>query len=204
MRNEIILIGAGGHSVVCADVIEQENSFDVAGYVERERSEFRMSNRFPLLGIDDDLAVLREDYSNALITVGQIKSPDVRINLYKKLKSLSYTLPVIVSPIAYVAKSTKIGEGTIIMHGAIINSGARIGVNCIINSKALVEHDAIIGDNCHVSTGAIVNGGVRVSSGTFIGSGVITKQSIEIGKNCVIGAGCIIKEDVPDNRLVTK
>ena len=77
-----------------------------------------------------------------------------------------------------------LGEGTIILHGAIINANVKVGKNCIINSKALIEHDSIIGDNCHISTGTIINGGVKVGDGTFIGSGSITKQSITIYHKC--------------------
>ena len=36
-------------------------------------------------------------------------------------------MPVIISPNAYVSKFSKIEEGTIIMHGAVINSNANIG-----------------------------------------------------------------------------
>ena len=32
-------------------------------------------------------------------------------------------MPSIISPLAYVSPKAKIGEGTIVMHGAIINKG---------------------------------------------------------------------------------
>ena len=39
-------------------------------------------------------------------------------------------------------RKAKIGHGTVIMHGAIVNSGSVIGEN-VLNSKALIEHDLI-------------------------------------------------------------
>ena len=82
-----------------------------------------------------------------------------RVKSYKCLTQLDYILPVLKSNQSYVSKSAKIGQGTIIMHGAIVNANAKIGNNCIINSGSLVEHDVIIGNHCHIATGALVNEG---------------------------------------------
>ena len=200
--DKILLLGAGGHARSCIDVLEEENQFEIAGLIEKGESITNESLGYPVIGTDDDLKVLRQQYKNALITVGQIKSPKIRIKLYQLLKELDFTLPVIVSPHAYVSKHAQIGEGSIIMHGVIINANAKIGNNCIINNRALIEHDAVIGDHCHIATGAIINGEVSVGNETFIGSGAVTKQAISIGKNCVIGAGVVLKNDIESNKVV--
>jgi len=200
--DKILLIGAGGHARSCIDVLEEENQFEIAGLIEKGESISNESLGYPVIGTDDDLKVLRQQYKNALITVGQIKSPKIRIKLYQLLKELDFNLPVIVSSQAYVSKHAQIGEGSIIMHGVIINANAKIGNNCIINNRALIEHDAVIGDHCHIATGAIINGEVSVENETFIGSGAVTKQAISIGKNCVIGAGVVLKNDIESNKVV--
>jgi sugar O-acyltransferase (sialic acid O-acetyltransferase NeuD family) len=200
--DEIILIGAGGHARSCIDVIEQSGQFKIAGLVEKGKLNNKENLGYPIIGTDDDLQNLRQKYSHSLITVGQIKSPKIRIKLYQLLKELDFTLPVIVSSQAYVSKHAQIGEGTIIMHGVIINANAKIGNNCIINNRALIEHDAVIGDHCHIATGAIINGEVSVGNETFIGSGTVTKQAISIGNNCIIGAGVVLKNDIESNKVV--
>ncbi len=200
--DKIILIGAGGHTRSCIDVLEEENQFEIVGLIEKSKSISNESFGYPVIGTDDDLKGLRKHYKNALITVGQIKSPSIRIKLYQLLKDLDYTLPVIVSSRAYVSKHARIGRGSIVMHGATINANAIIGNNCIINNHALIEHDVVIGNHCHISTGAIINGKVTVENETFIGSGTVTKQAIVIGKHCVIGAGVVLKNDVESNKVV--
>jgi len=200
--DKILLIGAGGHARSCIDVLEEENQFKIAGLIEKGKSLTNESLGYPIIGTDDDLKVLRQQYKNALITVGQIKSPKIRIKLYQLLKELDYTLPIIISPYAHVSKHAQIGEGSIIMHGAIINANAKIGNNCIINNRVLIEHDAAIGDHCHIATGAIINGEVSVENETFIGSGAVTRQAISIGRNCVIGAGVVLKNDIESNKVV--
>jgi len=200
--NDIILIGAGGHARACIEVIESGGQYKIAGLVEKDERIDEKKIGYPIIGVDEDLETLRQKYTYALVTVGQIKSPKTRIKIYKTLKKLEYQLPVVISSSAYLSKYTEIYEGTIIMHGVLLNAGVEIGANCIINNKALVEHDVKIGNHCHIATGAILNGEIQVGEGTFIGSGVITKQSIKIGENCVVGAGCVIKKNLYDNQMV--
>ena len=46
---------------------------------------------------------------------------------YLNSEKNNFNFPVIISPKAYVSKEAKIGEGTIIMHGAIVNKNSKIG-----------------------------------------------------------------------------
>ena len=200
--NKILLIGGGGHARSCIDVIETENQFEIAGVVEKNNAESNINLGYPVIGTDNDLESLRKKYDFALVTVGQVRSPNTRIKLYNNLKELDFTLPDIISPYAYVSKHAIIAEGSIIMHGAIINTNARIGINCIINNKALVVHDAVISSHCHIATGAIVNGEVEVGDESFIGSGSTTKECISIGDKVLIGAGVVLKKDVSSNRVI--
>jgi len=199
MKEKIILIGGGGHCKSCIDVIEQAGIFRIVGIVDMPEKLHQNILGYEIIATDDDLPRLVNEYENFLITLGQIKSPKKRIRLFQTLKELGAKLPVIISPLAYVSKHAEIGDGTIIMHHALINAGAKIGSNCIINTKALIEHDAIIGDHCHIATGAIINGGVRFGSGTFFGSNAVCKEYIEIGKNAVIGCGAKIIKNISPN-----
>ena len=203
--DEIILIGAGGHACACIDVIELSGQFKIAGIIENDKSINQGRLGYPIIGTDDNLHNLRKKYTYALIAVGQIKSAKTRIGLYQQLfEKMHYSLPVIISPRAYVSNHARIGDGTVVMHDAIVNANAKVGKNCIINNKVLIEHDAIIGDHCHIATGAIVNGEVAIGNESFIGSGTVLKQSISIGKNCVIGAGIFVKRDIEPDQVIKK
>ena len=192
MKPKLILIGGGGHCKSCLDVIEQENKFIIAGIVDINTSISDLLG-YPLLGHDEDLAKLKLSYDYVLITIGQIKTPAIRIRLLDYVKSLGFKLPTIISPRAYVSKHAKIGGGTIVMHDALINAGAIVGDTCIINTKSLIEHDAVIENNCHISTGAIINGGAIVKQGSFVGSNAFTKELIETKENDFIKAGSLFK-----------
>lgn len=200
--SSILLIGAGGHAISCIDVVEQEGRFKIEGLVGREPEIGGQVGSYPVVGSDTVLAERRPLVSHALVVVGQVKSPDVRIALFERLLTLKYRLPVIVSPNAYQSRRASLGSGTIAMHGSIVNAGACIGVNCIINSGALIEHGASIGDHCHVSTGAVVNGDAKIGDGTFVGSGAVIREGVRVGCRCVIGMGVLVKHDLPDGAVL--
>jgi sugar O-acyltransferase (sialic acid O-acetyltransferase NeuD family) len=191
VRN-IVLIGGGGHCKSVIDVIEQEGRFEIVGIVERPDFLETDVLGYQIIGNDSDLVDLAKKYKYALITVGQIKSPSLRIKLFDLATKAGFTLPNIISPNAYVSKHSSIGKGVVVMHNAIVNTNASIGDNCIINSKALIEHDCLISKNCHISTNATINGGVTVESGCFIGSSATTKESITIDENSFIKAGSLV------------
>jgi len=192
MKEKIILIGGGGHCRACIDVIEQEGRFTIAGIVDVPEKKQHTVLGYSVIGSDADLVELIKTFPNFLITLGHIKSPIQRIELFHDLMQMGAHFPVIQSPLAYVSSHAHVAEGTIVMHHALINTCASIGRNCIINTKALVEHDAVIEDHCHISTGAVVNGGVKIGSGSFFGSGAVSKEYTSIPANSFIKANSLI------------
>ena len=195
MKEKIILIGGGGHCSSCIDVIEQEGRFTIAGIVDVPEKKHDNVLGYPIIGSDADLSELIKSVPNVLITLGQIKSPIRRMELFNDLMQMCALFPMIQSPLAYVSPHAQIAEGTIVMHHALINAGARIGRNCIINNKALIEHDVVIEDHCHISTGAVVNGGVTIGSGSFFGSGAVSKEYTSIPANSFIKANSLIPKN---------
>jgi sugar O-acyltransferase (sialic acid O-acetyltransferase NeuD family) len=194
MKEKIILIGGGGHCSSCVDVIEQEDRFAIAGIVDVPEKNRLNIWGYSVIGSDPDLAELIKTFPNVLITLGQIKSPTRRMELFNDLIQMGARFPVIQSPFAYVSPHAHVAEGSIVMHHALINAGARVGRNCIINTKALVEHDAVIEDHCHISTGAVVNGGVAIGSGSFFGSGAVSKEYTSIPANSFIKANSLYRK----------
>lgn len=194
-KASILLLGAGGHAKACIDVIEQEGRFAIGGLMGLPHEVGMRILGYRVLGTDADLPSLLGDYAHALVSVGQIKTPDLRMRLFELLVQKKCEMPVIISPRAYVSSHASVGTGTIVMHGAVVNAGAVVGRNCIINSQSLVEHDAVIEDHCHIATSAAINGGVHVGVGTFIGSHASVRECINIGERCLVGMGQRVLSD---------
>jgi sugar O-acyltransferase (sialic acid O-acetyltransferase NeuD family) len=196
----LILLGGGGHAKACLDVILSTKKYNVTGYIDMRESILSRLG-IPYLGQDTEISRFVKS-AVFLITVGQISRSDIRNKLYQKLKELNASLATVVSPHAYVSPFARLGEGTIIMHDALVQFNALIGANCIINDKALIEHDAQVGMHCHISTGAIINGGVVVGNDVFVGSGAIIRNGIIISNNVVVGAGSNVLKHVEENCVV--
>jgi sugar O-acyltransferase (sialic acid O-acetyltransferase NeuD family) len=198
MQEKIILIGGGGHCKSVIDVIEQENKFEILGIIDvKEKIGSKVLN-YEVIGCDDDIEELSKTHENFFITFGQGKTNTFRKQIFAKLKSLNLNLPIIKSPFSHVSKHSVIGEGTIIMHGAIVNAGAKVGVNCILNTQSLIEHDVEVGNHCHISTKATLNGSVKLGDSVFAGSTCVIKDGLSICENVTIGTGAAVVKTIKE------
>ena len=197
-KESIIIIGAGGHTKSCIDVIESENKYSIYGIIGLKKEVGKEVMGYQVIGDDSRLSDIFNKCKNVLIGIGQIKNSKVRLDYFNLLKGIGFKMPSIISRRSYISSHTSIDEGSIFMHGSIINAGAKIGKNCIINTNAVIEHDVEIDSHCHISTGVIINGGTKVGEKTFIGSGSILNQSVNIGKNCFISALTNVSIDQKD------
>src|SRR5690606_5669633 len=116
-------------------------------------------------------------------------SNESQLKMVRKLELSVIKPEQLTTSTEHVSKYARVGEGTVVLHNAIVNADATIGRGCIINTFANIEHDARIGDYCHISTGAMVNGNCIVGDETFLGSQSVMVNGIEITDGCVIGAG---------------
>lgn len=202
MTRSILLVGAGGHARACIDVIERQGEFTIAGLLGTRAEVGTVVLGYRVLGTDEDLPGMRAVADCAIVAIGQIKTPEPRQRAFDLLERGGWESPVIVSPLGHVSRHARVGDGTIVMHGAIVNAAASVGRNCIINSRALVEHDVAVSDHCHIATGALINSGVRVGRGSFVGSGSSVRQGVTIGDMCVIGMGQRVLNDCPSGSQV--
>ena len=193
MKEDIILIGGGGHCASCIDVIEQQDKYNIAGIIDIPEKVGEKVLGYPVIGSDDDLNDIVSKYKLFHVSMGFIRDPKRRIELFEKVQKLGGEFPLIISPRAYVSSHASIEEGTIIMHDCLINVNVKIGKNCILNTKSLIEHDSIIGDNCHISTGAIINGAVKIGTASFIGSNATVIECVSVPDNIFIKAGSLVK-----------
>lgn len=195
MKN-LILIGGGGHCKSVIDVAESAG-YTILGILDRSIPVGETVLEYMVLG-NDDLIEPYLDRAEFLVTVGQIKSPAIRIRLNKMVKDAGGKLATVIAPTAHVSKYASIGEGTVVMHQAVVNAGAQIGMGCIVNTFANIEHDVKLGDFCHVSTGAMVNGEAVIGEGTFIGSQSVVNQCVKVCNMTVVASGSVVHKDITD------
>lgn len=108
----------------------------------------------------------------------------------------------VIHPSAIISVSSRLGNGTVVMAGVIVNASSSIGHHVILNTSSVVEHDCVLKDFVHISPHVTLCGGVHVGEGTHVGAGATIIQNKKIGNWAVIGAGSVIIEDVPDFAVV--
>lgn len=148
----LLIIGAGGHGKVVAEVAED------IGY---EEIAFLDDNALEAIGKVSEIEKFKEQYRDVFVGIGNNK---LRGELIQELQDCNYAVPVLIHPSAYVSRTAKICLGTVVGPKSIVNANSHIGVGYIISVGSIVDHDAKIGDCCHVNAGTIVKAGGKVES----------------------------------------
>lgn len=190
----LILVGGGGHCKSVIDVAEGAG-YTILGILDKPEEVGKKVLNYKIIGTDDDIPQY-VDKAEFVITVGQIKSSELRRKIAERIEKAGGKYATIIASDATVSKYATIGEGTVILHKCVVNADAEIGNNCIINTMANIEHEVVIGDFCHISTGVMVNGMTKVGQDTFVGSGSVLYNCIEVSENSLIPAGRIVKSNI--------
>lgn len=184
------LYGASGHARVIMDILRAQGLV-VEGLVDDN----------PLLTELDHVEVLHKSQglSPFIVSIGVNTT---RKKIVQKIISEGGTFGCAVHPEAILSPSAVVGEGTVVMAGALINAAVHIGRHCIINTGASIDHECQIDDFVHISPHATLCGNVTVGEGTWIGAGSTVIPGVHIGRWAMIGAGSVITRDIPDAVLV--
>lgn len=156
---------------------------------------------YPILGTDDDIVKLYEDYSDCSIVISP-DQPAVRLKLVKTYAKIGFHFATIISPKAIVSRTATIGIGTVIQAGVNISSGTKIGDFVKINTYANVMHDNIVGDYTTIAPNAVLLGYANIGKSSYIGSNSTILPQTIIGANVTVGAGAVVTKSVSANKTV--
>lgn len=187
MSNRLVIVGAGGHSKVIADIAMKNGYTDISLLDDRKIDECM---GFKIIGTTEDIDSLNDSKTDFVIGIGNNKT---RKMIAEKYDANWVTL---IHPSAQIATNVTIDCGSVVMAGAIINAHSSVGKHCIINSGAVVEHDNIIEDYVHISPKVALGGTVCIKTLTHVGIGATVINNICICKNCIIGAGAVVVKDI--------
>jgi sugar O-acyltransferase (sialic acid O-acetyltransferase NeuD family) len=189
---KFILIGGGGHARVVSSIIEaQENSHLEVVFDSNSKIE-------TLDGVENFHKYNPDQFPNALAIVA-IGDNKIRKQL---AQTIQHVFGKLIHPSASIDRLGLVGEGSVVLHHAVIQRGTRIGKHGIINTASSVDHDCVLGDFVHIAPNATLCGGVQIGDETFIGSGVIVLPEIKIGKQVIVGAGTVVTKNIPDGATV--
>lgn len=178
---KVIVIGAGGHGRVTAEIVQAAGD-EFVGFLD-DAAEIALGkiadyDRFP----DCEL-------------IAAIGNAAVRERIAETVHGSWYTA---VHPTAVISPTAVIGEGTVVMPNAVVNAGAQVGRHVILNTGSIVEHDDRIADFAHISVGAKLGGTVTVGRSSWIGIGASVINNVTVCENCMIGAGAAVIRSITE------
>lgn len=183
------LYGGSGHAKVIRDIIEVLG-YQLEGVID-DNPELNEFMGMPVMHVVDDRV------KQMIISIG---ANHIRRMIAERYEG-RVEYPSAVHPSVVKSPYASVGEGTVVMQGAVLQSCVKVGRHCIINSGASVDHDGCIGDYAHIAPGVTLCGNVSVGEGTLIGVGSVAIPGVNVGKWSIVGAGSVIVHDIPDGVL---
>ena len=104
-----------------------------------------------------------------------------------------------IHPRATIGSGVIIGDGTVVMAGAVINCVSRIERHCIVNTMASVDHDCRVEDYASLAPRATLCGAVHVGSLAAVCAGAVVVQRVKIGEGAILGAASHARHDIPSS-----
>lgn len=120
-RRDLILVGGGGH---CKSVIEAAESaaYHIHGILDRQERFGQTILRSRIIGTDSDIPAYAGKY-DFVVTIGFIKDLSLRLKIHDQIRVAGGRLATIIASTARVSKYASVGEGTVILHQAVVNAG---------------------------------------------------------------------------------
>lgn len=175
--NKVLFYGFGGHGQVTETALTQE--MQLAGFFDHLLPS-DWAGKVPYLGKYDPTVL--PDFP-ILITIGDNAIRE------KVVAQVKHPFAKLVSPHAFCAPQVPIGEGTVVLQGAVVQARASLGAHVIVNAGAVIDHDAEIADFVHIGPGAVVASLCKIGRGAFIGAGATVPSKSVVPAGTVLAPG---------------
>ena len=193
----LAILGTGGHAKSIYDIVKTKTKIY---FFDQKNKSFKVgAKKFIVKSNSSLIKIYKKKISEVIIAIGD---NEIRKKKFNILKKNNFKFATLIHPKAHLSYGSKIGQGSVVMQGTLINTDSKIGINCIINSNASIDHDCSIKDHTHVCPGVIIAGNVKIGRNCWIGLGSKIIQNCVIGDNVFIAAGAVVTKNIKSNSFV--
>ena len=193
MKSDLVIIGAGGHGRVVADIALKSEKYKNIYFLDDAVTSDQLG--LPVLGTVSEVNNFCAT-ADFFVAVG---NSDARKRITEIIKSEGCSIATLVHPAAVIGKDVSIDEGSVIMAGVVINPCVKIGRGVIVNTSSSIDHDCRICDYSHISVGAHIAGMTTIGRGTWVGAGSTVIESLSVCDDCFIGAGSVVVKSIAES-----
>lgn len=196
----VAVYGSGGHGKVVADIVQTQNEHEFVGYLDDDpKAAGRRIGEHPVaLGSGDEElrdSVRRWKLEGVALGIGDNVT---RHRIADRCRKLGLAVIQAVHPYSSIAMTVKLGEGVVIMAGAVVNPFSQLEEGVVVNTAASVDHDSLVRRYAQIWPGARLAGNVEVGEFSYVGMGASVIQNIRIGRNVTVGAGAVVLRNLED------
>jgi len=193
---KIILAGNAVTANILYAYLRDDRRYHVVGLtVDDEFLSLGGIGGLPAVGLSEVPAAFSPEQYRIVMAAGYSDLNRVRESLFVRLKHAGYAIETYVHPDARVYTEHALGDGSVVLPGAVIEPHARVGANTVVWCNVTLAHHCSIAENCWIAAGTVVSGQAKVKRNSFIGVNATVVNNVVVGDYNIVGAGALISKD---------
>lgn len=193
---KILLVGNGVTSEILYEYLSSDPRYEIAGLtVDDEFLDKSFLCGCRIVGFTEVTSAFSVDTHRVIMAMGYNDLNRTRETMFFRIKAMGYSVERYIHPHARIYTNNPLGEGCVVLPGAVIEPHARVGANTMLWSNVTLGHHSSVGDHCWVAAGSVISGNAKVLHNTFLGVSSTVVNDVTVGEFNVVGASALITRD---------
>lgn len=198
----VVLVGNAITADILCAYLSEDQRYEVIGLVvDDEYLDKGMVTDLAAAGLTQATSEFSPKDCRLIMAAGYHDLNRVRESLFVRLKEKGYAFETYVHQDARVYTQHPLGEGCIVLPGAVIEPHARLGADAMVWCNATLAHHCEVGDHCWIASGAVLSGQAKVQRNSFVGVNATVVNQVTVGEYNIIGAAAMISKETKPNTV---
>lgn len=195
MKKILVAGNAITAEILCA-YLSRDARYEVAGLTVDDEFVAKGGIRgYRTVGLSGVANIFAPNTHRVIMAMGYSDLNRIRETMFTRLKTMGYSVETYIHPDARVYTDLPLGEGSVVLPGAVIEPHVQVGADTMVWSNVTVAHHSSVGDHCWLGAGTVISGQAKVLRNTFLGVNCTVVNDVTVGEFNIIGAAAMISRD---------